>query len=366
MNSVPFNDLTRSWLTGNDVSETVRAIISSGWYVLGPNVAAFEQELADFLGVGHAVGVASGTDALVLALQAVGCERDDRVATVANAGGYASTAALQIGCIPTFVDIDPRTLLMSPESLDAVLASVPVKAVVVTHLYGNIVPEEVFTVCRRHDVKVVEDCAQAIGAQRSARAGSFGDAAAFSFYPTKNLGGIGDGGAVVSNQADVAAVVRELRQYGWADKYSVVRAGGRNSRLDEAQAGVLRLGLPRVDGFNERRRQVVARYAEALLHGDSLMATGTGQDSAAHLAVVVAPDSAARERIQTHLRGDGIDTAVHYPIPDHHQAGIVGEQPCPLPATEDIIERIVTVPCFPELTDGEVDRVCAALSSFTG
>lgn len=362
---VPFNDLSRSLATRAGVHSAVESVLDTGWYVLGPQCAAFERELAEFLGVKHVLGVASGTDAISLALQAVGCMPGDLVATVANAGGYTSTAAKQVGCMPVLVDVDPQSLLMSPDSLTDAIAALPIKAVVLTHLYGNTVAPELTAICRAAGVAVVEDCAQAIGAMVDGhRAGSLGDASAFSFYPTKNLGGVGDGGAVASNSALVIDTVRQLRQYGWSDKYLVDRPGGRNSRLDEIQAAVLRHGLRLVDSGNTRRREIIAAYDRALKGGKFELVTRQDESSAAHLAVVRAPDQSSRDAFRKHCDTWGVSTAIHYPIPDDQQPGLSVQIVSSLSNSTLACRTILSLPTFPELTDAEVSIVCDAISAF--
>lgn len=369
---VPMQDLGRSWLSEDETAAIVARIVRSGWYVLGPEVAAFERELAEFLGVDYGIGVASGTDAIALALQGVGCRPGDLVATVANAGGYAAVAARSIGAVPVFVDIDPESLTMSAESLGHVLGRVRPRAVVVTHLYGNPVSRSVFDLCRTRGIDVVEDCAQAIGATVDGRpVGAHGKAAAFSFYPTKNLGGLGDGGAVVTSHAEVDRRVRRLRQYGWTSRYQIGEPRGRNSRLDEVQAAVLRRGLQEVSSWAQRRREIVKRYHEALRGGDFRCATRPDEASVAHLSVVVAPSRAARDSALNELSAAGISTDIHYPIPDFRQPGLVADvgeilEPwVPMDTTAQACATVFSVPLFPGLKNREIGRVCESLSSLS-
>jgi dTDP-4-amino-4,6-dideoxygalactose transaminase len=282
--------------------------------------AAFESEFAAYVGVPHCVGVGNGTDALQLALMAVGGRPGDEVVTAANAGAYTATAAL----VPRPADVDPRTLLLTAETAAAQLSAVG--------------PE---------------------GA-----AGSLGDVATFSFFPTKNLGALGDGGAVVSRNPELAEQLRRLRQYGWTSKYANTVPGGRNSRLDELQAAVLRTRLPDLQEWNARRRAIVARYHAALGDGPRRMVHGDAVGSPAyvgHLAVLVTPD---READRAALTARGIRTDVHYPVPDHKQPVLAGAMPgLRLPVAERAADEVLTVPCFPELTDNEIETVCAALAA---
>ena len=332
-------------------------VLDSGRYVHGPEHAAFEAELAAFLGVAHCAGVASGTDALELALAAVGCSPGDEVVTAANAGGYTTAAARKLGCAVRYADVDAATLGLSAATVEPALTDAT-RAVVATHLYGLMCDVEgIVELCRGRGIAVVEDCAQAAGARRSGRrAGSFGDAAAFSFYPTKNLAAIGDGGAVVTNDSAIDERVRALRQYGWSEKYRAEVAGGWNSRLDELQAAVLRVGLARLDERNERRREIVGRYAAALPAHAGRFVWSDGEDFVGHLAVILAED---RERLAAALTAADIGTDVHYPVADYDQPA--WRTDVSLPVTDHAVAHVLTVPCFPELTEDEVERVCEVL-----
>ena len=341
-----------------ELEGAISRVLDSGRFVHGKEHAAFEEELASFLGVAHCAGVASGTDALELALAAVGCGPGDEVVTAANAGGYSTAAARRLGCAVRYADVDSATLGLSAATLEAALTDVT-RAVVATHLYGQMCDiEGIVELCRGRSIAVIEDCAQAAGARRGGqRAGAFADAAAFSFYPTKNLAAIGDGGAVVTGDAAVDERVRALRQYGWSEKYRADVSGGWNSRLDELQAAVLRLGLPQLDERNQRRRQIVARYAEALPAHAGRFVRSDGEDFVAHLAVIVAED---RERLAAALDEAGVGTDVHYPIADYDQPA--WRTNTRLPVTDHAVAHVLTVPCFPELTDEEVAVVCGVLS----
>jgi aminotransferase EvaB len=361
---VPFNDLGRGAAASRgDLLDAVTRVLDSGWYVLGPEHDAFEAELAAYLGAPAAVGVGNGTDALQLAMLALGVGAGDTVLTAANAGGYSSTAARSIGARPVYADVDPGTLLLTPATLDAAMRTLGATpaAVVVTHLYGMAADMPAIAEwAAAHRIPLIEDCAQSLGAiVAGRRAGTFGDAATISFYPTKNLGAIGDGGAVVTRESATADRVRALRQYGWESKYRVATPHGRNSRLDEIQAAVLRVRLRGLDDLNARRREIHTRYADALaLPGVRFVHTASDA-YVAHLAVLDADD---RDGLRARLDALGIRTDVHYPIPDHRQP-IAESDPAPtLPVTERSADRILSLPLFPELTEAEIARVESALA----
>lgn len=360
--TVPLNDCQRQCAAlAGELEEAARRVIASGWYVHGREHDAFEREWAAYCGRSHCVGVANGADALELSLRALGCGPGDEVLTVANAGGYTTAATLQVGAAPVFVDIDPHTLAISPESAAAAIGP-RTKALVLTHLYGCLGPVEALCeLATERGVALVEDCAQAHGALRSGRrAGSFGTLAAFSFYPTKNLGAMGDAGAIVTNDADLAARLRALRQYGWGTKYRVTLRGGRNSRLDEIQAAFLRCKLPHLDGWNARRRAVVERYCEAARGKAMRIVHAPADDYVAHLCVARHPH---RDEAQRRFESLGVSTAIHYPVADHRQPAFQDaiRQPVELPVTDRVQAEILTLPCFAEMTVAEIDAVCAAI-----
>jgi dTDP-3-amino-2,3,6-trideoxy-4-keto-D-glucose/dTDP-3-amino-3,4,6-trideoxy-alpha-D-glucose/dTDP-2,6-dideoxy-D-kanosamine transaminase len=357
---IPFNDLSRAACADDEVAQAVDRVVRSGRYLLGEETECFERELAGYLGVGEVVAVASGTDALELALTALAATGRE-VLTAANAGGYAAIAARRRGSSVRFVDVAEDDLLLRPDGVERALTP-RTGVVVVTHLYGKMARvREIRALCHERGVRVLEDCAQAAGARiDGALAGSIGDAAAFSFYPTKNLGALGDGGAVATSDPALARRVRRLRQYGWGEKYEVVEDRGANSRLDEVQAAVLRTRLSRLDASNRRRRAIARRYADAVAGTSLRMVGGDGEDHVAHLAVVRSP---SRERLAAALATHGVGTAVHYPLPDHRQAVPLGVAEQGLPVTERACGEVLSLPCFPELGDEEVDGVCSALQA---
>lgn len=366
--TIPMNDLGR--LIREDRSSIDRAIgsvLDSGWLIHGTQHQAFEDEFAAYNGSSSCVGVANGTDALIIALGAIGVGPQDTVIMVANAGFYAATACCARGATPHFVDVRRNTLNMDPAALRAALERTTPKAVIVTHLYGGLAEiEEIAAICRETNVALIEDCAQATGARTPSgrMAGTFGDLGCFSFYPTKNLAAIGDGGAIVTDSLELAEHCRRIRQYGWSERYTVTRSGV-NSRLDEIQAAVLRDRLPRLDERNTRRRGIAAAYTEALSKHESQLVFWDDASNVAHLTVV---RTAFRDDLRAHLGTCGISSDVHYPIADDRQE--IWRREGRTRIADDLVEthaaiaEIVSVPGFPEMTDEEVVRVASALGEF--
>jgi len=337
-------------------------VIARQWYVLGEEVAAFEHAFAAYCGAAACVALANGTDALELALRASCVGRGDTVVLAANAGFYGSTAVRLVGAEPCYADVDEQSLCISTAAVAQALKQGPVKAVIATHLYGQLADiEAIASLCQSHDAVLIEDCAQAHGATRNgSKAGSFADIGCFSFYPTKNLGALGDGGAVTCRDEEIADRVRALRQYGWDRKYHNAIGGGRNSRLDELQAAVLNDKLPGLDAANEQRREVARFYQQALAGLALALPPSCGDDFVAHLYVV---RSRQRDALRDFLAARGIETAVHYPVPDHRQLA----WPMPavsLPATEAACESVLSLPCYPGLPRAHQELVAAAVNEF--
>ena len=352
------------------IDAAVARVLAAGAYILGPEVEAFETEFADYLGVANAVGLASGTDALVLGLKALGVKPGEGVVTVSHTANATVAAVELAGAVPVLVDVDPATFTMDPAELEAVLARppLPIAAVVPVHLYGQpAAMGEIGALAARHGVPVLEDACQAHGAALDGRkAGGWGAMAAYSFYPTKNLGALGDGGALAADDPALAARARELRQYGWRRRY-VSEAPGMNSRLDELQAAILRVKLARLEAHNARRRAIAARYREGLA-GLPLTppAERQGATHVWHQYVVRLQD---RERVRAALTERGIGTAVHYPQPVHLQPAYLDRLPLGrsrLPATEALADEILSLPMYPQLDDAAVDRVIAAFRDVLG
>jgi dTDP-4-amino-4,6-dideoxygalactose transaminase len=361
---IPLNDLKRSVNSESEsrLKDLTAKVVLSGSYILGSEVKSFEEEFGSYLGVNFVTSVASGTDSLVIALRSLGVKRGSKVLVVPNAGGYTTTALIEIGAEPVFVDCDALGRI-DTESLDQLLQSTTgAVCVVATHLYGlNSNIEAVLAVCKSHGIKLLEDCAQSTGAELDGKKlGSFGDVATFSFYPTKNLGALGDAGAIATNSSELALQHGVLRQYGWSSRYEVGTPYGKNSRMDELQAAVLRFRLPRLDELNRRRKQIWRAYASAIQDSGWRILGDESSGFVAHLGILVAP-SGLRDEAAKFLEGSGVATSVHYPILDYLQPGWADLISGNCPNAEDLTERILTIPLFPELTDEEVESVASAL-----
>ncbi len=361
---IALNDLARGHHAGLDeLRSACERVIASGWYVLADEAARFENSFADYCGVGHCVGVGNGTDALEIALRAADIQPGDKVVTTANAGMYATIAITACAAEPVFVDVDPATMSMSPASLRAALEQRP-RAVIVTHLYGRLAAvEELVDTAHDFGAIVIEDCAQAHGARRRGEhAGTFGDIGCFSFYPTKNLGALGDGGAIISNDKSFAVRARQLRQYGWKHKYQCELSGGRNSRLDEMQAALLSVKLGWLDVQNDARRSIARRYFDGISNAHITTQHRDGESDVVHLYVVRSP---YRRQLAAHLFDAGVQTDIHYPVPDHRQPIFADRFAATLlHVTEALADEILTLPCHPTLSEEEIAHVIDACNRF--
>lgn len=319
-----------------------------------------EGVLSRHLGGRPVVAVANGTDALTLAVASLDLDKSKTVAVMPNAGGYGSIAVNRLGLNTVMVDVHPRTAQMDAHSLSELLVSrSDVGAVIITHLYGlcNSI-EDVLRVCVEHSVPLVEDCAQSIGASVGGRwAGSFGDVAAFSFYPTKNLGALGDGGAVATKSYELARRVAQLAQYGWGERYQVAIRNGFNSRLDEIQAAILLERFKDLELQNSIRRSIVRRYAEAARAPRFVIFEDTSS-FVGHLAILVTP---TRSEDAMELKRAGISTAIHYPLLDSEQPAWRTAAQTNISNALSLSRKILTLPCFPSMTESEIGRVCRAL-----
>lgn len=362
---IPFLDLTAAYRRLQaEIDAALGRVAAGGRYILGDEVAAFESEFAAYLGVDHAVGVASGTDAVMLALRACDVGPGDEVITVSHTA-VATVAAIELcGATPCLVDIDAATFTMAPAALEAAITP-RTKAVVVVHLYGNPADmDAILPIARAHGLAVIEDCAQAHGARYCGRmVGALGDVAAFSFYPTKNLAALGDGGAVATNRPEIADRLRQLRQYGWRERY-ISEIPGVNSRLDELQAAVLRVRLCRLDEENDARRRLAAAYRQAL--AGLSVTTPYARPDDKHVYHLYVIQTERRDALQAHLTRQGIGTAIHYLVPVHRQPAYtrLGYGPGSLPATEAAAREILSLPLYPDLPPDAVATVAGAIAGF--
>lgn len=339
------------------IAARLTEVAASGRYILGPEVEAFEREFAGYLGVRHCIGVANGTDAIQIALRALGVGPGDEVVVPSFTFYATAEAVANLGAAPVFCDVDPATFCVTAESVRAAMTP-RTKAIVPVHLFGNMAP---IAELRELGLPVVEDAAQAAGATVSGRhAGSLGDAATFSFFPSKNLGCLGDGGAVVTDDDELAARVRRLRFHGSEDKSTFTEIGW-NSRLDALQAGVLRLLLPELDSWNARRRAAAAAYEQAGLAGHAeLPRPAPGVEHAWHLYVVRHPD---RDALAERLAAAGIGARAYYAVPVHRQPAMAAFGAPGLPGTDEAARTHLALPMGPELTTEQVAEVVAACAS---
>jgi dTDP-4-amino-4,6-dideoxygalactose transaminase len=343
-----------------ELDAAIKRVLDRGYFLMGPELEQFEQQFAAYHGEGlQTIGVASGTDAIKIGLLALGIQPGDEVLIVANAGVPPVAALVATGARPIFCDVDPDTHALDPLELDRRVTP-RTRAVVVVHLYGHPAPmEAIVEHARKHGLKVLEDCAQAHGASTAGRlVGTFGDAAAFSFYPTKNLGALGDAGALLTADPRVADQARLLRMYGWRQRY-VSELLSTVSRLDEVQAALLVAKLPRLDTWNATRRRLAQRYRSNLKDVVRL----PPEDGVFHLFVVRTPD---RDALKAYLAERGIATDVHYPLPVHLQRPYAefGGGRGSLPATEQLAGEILSLPIYPELSDDDVDYVCETMRTY--
>jgi dTDP-3-amino-3,4,6-trideoxy-alpha-D-glucose transaminase len=355
---VPFGDLRREVEEiGSEVSAAIDRVMESGWFVLGEEVERFEQEFAAWLGVRQVVACGNGTDAITLALRALDLPSGAAVVTVTNTCVPSAAGIRDAGCSLRLVDCDPRTLQMDPQKLDDAL-SAGAAAVLPVHLFGSS-PDlrAIREICDRRGVPMVEDCAQAHGgALRGIKAGTWGRLSAWSFYPSKNLGAYGDGGAVATDDSSIAAQLRQLRNYGQTVRYHHDREG-RNSRLDEMQAAILRVKLRHLDRWNARRAAIAERYDTAF--GALAVAIEEGCSPSRHLYPVRCAASAnERDAIRSKLLTRGVATQIHYPIPIHQQKAYAAMfAGCSFPVAEAACNSILSLPLFPQLDPAEVDYV---------
>jgi dTDP-4-amino-4,6-dideoxygalactose transaminase len=355
----------------NELDQAIDSVVERGIYIGGPEVELFEKEWSDYVGVQHTVGVGNGTDALVLSLLSIGIRSGDKIATVSLTAGATAVAIKLIGAIPVWTDIDPATLTMSVESLQQVLelnfnTSRPVKAIIPVHLYGN--PADmtgIMDLARAFKCIVIEDCAQAHGAHIGSRlCGTFGQIAAFSFYPTKNLGCLGDGGAVCTNDKTLAEKARVIAQYGWKERNNS-EIKGFNSRLDALQAAILRVRLRHLSDENMIRRNIALKYIDSFgLLPLQLSSEKAGHVNVFHQFVIRVED---RDSVEKYLSGNGIESQIHYPRPLHSQKAFLAKRSIrsiELPSTEEACQKVLSIPVHPALTESDTDYIIQCINTF--
>lgn len=368
MNPILMNEFKRE---PEAIREAMRAatarVIDSGWYVMGQELQAFETEWSSLCGIAHSVGVGNGMDAIEIALRASDIGPGDEVITTPMTAFASVLAILRSGATPVLADIDPDTALLSMESVQRCISS-QTKAVLLVHLYGQIkAMTEWQTFCHQHKISLIEDCAQAhLASEQGKVAGSFGTAGAYSFYPTKNLGALGDAGMLVTNSKEIADHALILRNYGQSERYHHPEIG-LNSRLDEMQAAILRARVKWLHEFTSRRQRIADRFHEGI-DNVAIKVLARPSETAAHvyhLFVVLCQD---RDALQQHLKTHDIHSLIHYPIPIHHQTPCIkiGRDPVGLAHSEQHAEHCLSLPCHPQMSDDEIERVIAAVNSYKG
>lgn len=357
---VPFVSLT----PGEDaraIDAAIRRVIDRGWFILGPEVEAFEAEFAAACGASRAVGVGTGTDAIALVLRALGIGRGDEVITTPLSAAFSALAVMMAGARPVFADLDAQRLTLDPSAVEAAV-SPRTAAILPVHLYGQPADMPALAeVARRHGLALIEDCCQAhLATSNGQPVGSYGVAGAFSFYPTKNLGALGDGGAITTADARLADRLKRIRNGGQKDRYHHLEPGV-NSRLDEIQAAVLRARLGFLPAWTAARRERAARYRRALDAAPVVVAPECDAGHVYHLFPIRARE---RDRLQAHLAAAGIETLIHYPVPIPRQPALAAEQPASCPVADQVCAEILSLPLYPALPESAVDEVARAVCGF--
>lgn len=362
---VKFADFLRQYeFIKQDINNAIQGVLDSGWYIMGNELDRFEHEFAGYIGSKYAVGCASGTEAIALALMAIGVGNGDEVLTVPNTAVPTATGISMTGAVPTFVDIDPKTLMMDIKLVEQRISE-KTKAIIPVHLFGSSVDlGPLIEIASTYNIPIIEDCAQSCGTEYGGRkTGSIGCCGTFSFYPSKNLGCYGDGGAVTTNDEVLYEKLKMLRNYGQVRRYHHA-SPGINSRLDEIQAAILRVKLTKLDEWNRRRNHIAEMYRECLQNLPVIIPSLLKENKHSyHLYVILVEE---REKFVQYLQSEGIQTLIHYPIPVHMQEvyKCLGNQKGDFPIAERVAEQIVSLPMWPELTDEEINYVCKKISAF--
>jgi dTDP-3-amino-3,4,6-trideoxy-alpha-D-glucose transaminase len=357
---IPFMHLTPGE-DAADIRAGIDRVIARGWYILGPELEAFEAEFASASGAKYAIGVGTGTDAIALALRALNIGPGDEVITSPLSAAYSALAIMMAGATPVFADLDPSRLTLDPARVEAAITP-RTAAILPVHLYGQ--PADMVAIeaiARRHNLVIVEDACQAHLATSTGRpVGTIGAAGAFSFYPTKNLGALGDAGAIITSDAAMAERLKRLRNGGQTTRYHHLEFGV-NTRLDEMQAAVLRARLPRLAGWTSRRRALATRYRAALQGAPLTVPAEHDPGHVYHLFPVL---SDQRERFQAHLKASGVETLIHYPVAIPEQPALAAIETAPCPIAERVCDQVFSLPLHPALSDAEVDTIAAAVHAF--
>lgn len=345
-----------------EIRKAVSRVIKSGTYVLGENVIKFEREFGEYVGANHCVGVNSGTDAIVLGLRSLGIGNEDEVLVPSFTATASVSAIVESGAIPIFVDVNVDSYNMSIEDAISKITK-RTKAILAVHLYGN--PSDIFKfreICQKEGLFLIEDVAQAFGGKsRGQTLGSIGDLSCFSFYPTKNLGAIGDGGAVCTNDEGVAEKIREIRQYGWnPQRHSVTH--GRNSRLDEIQAAILRVKLSHIEELNEERRQIAQEYFQLIKNSKIMLPISRIYDQHSFHLFVIRHISRSAAEIQAEFRRHGVEVGRHYPLPVHKMKAYSHFAKGELPNSEFLSDKVVSIPMYPGLRKREITQVSGIIN----
>ena len=358
--TVPFNALKPGADTA-DVRAAIDRVIDSGWFVLGPEVEAFEREFAAASQVPHAAGVNTGTDAIALIFRALGIGPGDEVITSPLSAAYSALGIMMAGARPVFADIDPERLTLDPRAAEAAITP-RTRALMPVHLYGQAADLRGFeAIAARHGLALVEDAAQAhLGTSDGRPIGTIGIAAASSFYPTKNLGALGDGGAVLTRDANLAARIKRLRNGGQSSRYHHDEFGV-NSRLDELQAAILRVRLRHLPSWTATRRAIAARYRSALMNAAIRVPRECDAGHVYHLFPVLTEH---RERFMTHMKERGVETLIHYPVPIPRQPALASTSPALCPIADRVCGEVVSLPMYPALTDQQISAVSEAAAAF--
>jgi dTDP-4-amino-4,6-dideoxygalactose transaminase len=347
-----------------EIDEAVLRVLNRGRYILGEEVKTFEDEFAAYIGVAHGIGVGNGTEGLYLALAACGIGPGDEVITVSHTAVATVAAIEQAGAIPVLVDVEPDFYTIDPRRITTAITR-KTKGIIPVHLYGQPADlDPIMEIAEKYGLCVIEDCAQAPGGTyKGKRVGSYGDLACFSFYPTKNLGALGDGGMVVTDQPELARQVGLLREYGWAER-SISHIAGVNSRLDEVQAAILRVKLPYLDQDNSARARIASIYRAGLSDCDVILPKSRPETSHVYHLYVVR--TACRDALKQHFKDNGIAALIHYPVPVHlqpaYQGRLLGSSE--LPETERAAREVLSLPIYPELTEDDQEAVIAAVKTF--